>query len=148
MSMNGTENAYIIHKELGEWMTDNVTVVRHNDKLQQTDEKIQELMERYKKININDTAKWSNQGATFTRQLWNMLQLARVITIGALNRNESRGAHYKPDFPERNDEEFLKTTMAKYNAVTNSPEFHYEEVDTSLIAPRKRDYSKSKGGTK
>ncbi|TMU85748.1 succinate dehydrogenase flavoprotein subunit [Bacillus sp. BHET2] len=148
MSMNGTENAYVIHKELGEWMTDNVTVVRHNDKLQQTDEKIQELMERYKNININDTAKWSNQGATFTRQLWNMLQLARVITIGALNRNESRGAHYKPDFPDRNDEEFLKTTMAKYNAVTNSPEFHYEEVDTSLIAPRKRDYSKSKGGNK
>ncbi|CAN7298413.1 succinate dehydrogenase flavoprotein subunit [Rossellomorea sp. LjRoot5] len=148
MSLNGTENAYVIHKELGEWMTDNVTVVRHNDKLQQTDEKIQELMERYQNININDTAKWSNQGATFTRQLWNMLQLARVITIGALNRNESRGAHYKPDFPDRNDEEFLKTTMAKYNAATNTPEFHYEDVDTSLIAPRKRDYSKNKGGSK
>ncbi len=148
MSMNGTENAYVIHKELGEWMTDNVTVVRHNDKLKQTDEKIQELMERYQNININDTAKWSNQGATFTRQLWNMLQLARVITIGALNRNESRGAHYKPEFPKRNDEEFLKTTMAKYNAATNTPEFHYEEVDTSLIPPRERDYSKNKGGTK
>ncbi|KSU63908.1 succinate dehydrogenase [[Bacillus] enclensis] len=148
MSMNGTENAYVIHKELGEWMTDNVTVVRHNDKLKETDNKILELMERYKNININDTAKWSNQGATFTRQLWNMLQLARVITIGALNRNESRGAHYKPEFPERNDEEFLKTTMAKYNAATNSPEFHYEEVDTGMIAPRKRDYSKSKGGSK
>jgi succinate dehydrogenase / fumarate reductase, flavoprotein subunit len=148
MSMNGTENAYVIHKELGEWMTDNVTVVRHNDKLKETDAKIVELMERYKNININDTAKWSNQGAMFTRQLWNMLQLARVITIGALNRNESRGAHYKPEFPKRNDEEFLKTTMAKFNASTNSPEFHYEEVDTSLIAPRERDYSKSKGGSK
>ena len=44
-----------------------------------------------------------------------MLQLARVITIGALNRDESRGAHYKPDFPERNDEEFMKTTMATFN---------------------------------
>ncbi|MEG9297054.1 succinate dehydrogenase flavoprotein subunit [Mangrovibacillus sp. Mu-81] len=148
MSMNGTENAYVIHKELGEWMTDNVTVVRHNDKLKETDAKIVELMERYKNININDTAKWSNQGAMFTRQLWNMLQLARVITIGALNRNESRGAHYKPEFPKRNDEDFLKTTMAKFNASTNSPEFHYEEVDTSLIAPRERDYSKSKGGSK
>ncbi|KZE43590.1 succinate dehydrogenase flavoprotein subunit [Rossellomorea marisflavi] len=147
MSMDGTENAYVIHKELGEWMTDNVTVVRHNDKLVETDKKIVELMERYKKININDTAKWSNQGAMFTRQLWNMLQLARVITIGALNRNESRGAHYKPEFPERNDEDFLKTTMAKFNASANAPEFHYEEVDTSLIKPRKRDYSKKKGGS-
>lgn len=147
MSMDGTENAYVIHKELGEWMTDNVTVVRHNDKLVETDKKIVELMERYKKININDTAKWSNQGAMFTRQLWNMLQLARVITIGALNRNESRGAHYKPEFPDRNDEDFLKTTMAKFNASDNAPEFHYEEVDTSLIQPRKRDYSKKKGGS-
>ncbi|MEK3890467.1 succinate dehydrogenase flavoprotein subunit [Bacillus sp. FSL K6-3431] len=144
MSLDGTENAYVLHKELGEWMTNNVTVVRYNDKLQQTDDKIVELIERYKNININDTANWSNQGATFTRQLWHMLQLARVITIGALNRNESRGAHYKPDYPERNDEEFLKTTMATYNPVTNSPEFSYEDVDVSLIKPRKRDYSKQK----
>ncbi len=149
LSMNGTENAYLIHKELGELMTKNVTVVRHNDRLKETDEKILELMERYKNINITDTAKWSNQGATFTRQLQNMLQLARVITIGALNRNESRGAHYKPEFPKRNDEEFLKTTMAKYNAETNSPELYYEDVDISLIPPRERDYTKkSEGGKK
>jgi succinate dehydrogenase / fumarate reductase flavoprotein subunit len=99
MNLNGTENAYVLHKELGEWMTDNVTVVRYNDKLLKTDEKIQELLERYDNININDTAKWSNQGATFTRQLQNMLQMSRVVTLGAYNRNESRGAHYKPDFP-------------------------------------------------
>jgi succinate dehydrogenase / fumarate reductase flavoprotein subunit len=146
MSMDGKENAYVLHKELGEWMTDNVTVVRTNSKLQKTDEKIQELLERYQNININDTAKWSNQGASFTRQLENMLHLARVITIGALNRNESRGAHYKPEFPDRNDEEFLKTTMAKFDE--SAPQFHYEEVDTSLIAPRKRDYSKKKEGEK
>ncbi|MBU8727118.1 succinate dehydrogenase flavoprotein subunit [Bacillus pumilus] len=144
LSMDGTENAYVLHKELGEWMTDNVTVVRYNDKLLKTDEKIEELMERYKQININDTASWSNQGAAFTRQLDNMLQLARVITIGAYNRNESRGAHYKPDFPERNDEEFLKTTMATFKGKNQKPAFHYEDVDVSLIAPRKRDYSKKK----
>jgi succinate dehydrogenase / fumarate reductase, flavoprotein subunit len=146
LSMDGTENAYVIHKELGEWMTDNVTVVRYNDKLKQTDEKIQELMQRYKNININDTSKWSNQGASFTRQLWHMLQLARVITLGALNRDESRGAHYKPDFPERNDEQWLKTTKAKFNPATNGPDFEYEDVDVSLIQPRKRDYSKKKAG--
>ncbi|MGN1402528.1 MAG: succinate dehydrogenase flavoprotein subunit [Bacillus sp. (in: firmicutes)] len=146
MSMDGTENAYVLHKELGEWMTDNVTVVRYNDKLLETDQKIQELLERYQNININDTAKWSNQGAAFTRQLEHMLQLARVITIGAYNRNESRGAHYKPEFPERNDEEFLKTTMAKFVNSTSAPEMSFQEVDVSLIKPRKRDYSKSKGG--
>ncbi|CAH2716305.1 Fumarate reductase flavoprotein subunit [Neobacillus rhizosphaerae] len=142
MSLNGSENAYVLHKELGEWMTDNVTVVRYNDKLLKTDEKIQELLERYQNININDTSKWSNQGAAFTRQLQNMLQLARVITIGAYNRNESRGAHYKPDFPKRNDAEFLKTTMAKFVDSKSAPEFHYAEVDISLLKPRERDYTK------
>ncbi|MDM5211417.1 succinate dehydrogenase flavoprotein subunit [Peribacillus sp. NJ4] len=141
MSLDGNENAYVLHKELGEWMTQHVTVVRYNDKLKETDNKILELMERYKKININDTAKWSNQGAAFTRQLQNMMQLARVITIGALNRDESRGAHYKPDFPERNDEEFMKTTMATFKGMDQAPEFHYEDIDVSLIAPRKRDYT-------
>ncbi|AGK55132.1 succinate dehydrogenase flavoprotein subunit [Bacillus sp. 1NLA3E] len=145
MSLNGTENAYVLHKELGEWMTENVTVVRYNDRLQKTDDKIQELMERAKNININDTAKWSNQGAAFTRQLDNMLQLARVITLGALNRNESRGAHYKPDFPNRDDENFLKTTMADFVDANSAPKISYQEVDVSLIKPRKRDYSKKKG---
>ncbi|MEK4301134.1 succinate dehydrogenase flavoprotein subunit [Oceanobacillus sp. FSL W8-0428] len=141
MNMQGTENAYQIHKELGEWMTDNVTVVRENEKLLKTDKKIVELMERWENININDTSRWSNQGVMFTRQLKHMLQLARVITIGAYNRNESRGAHYKPEFPERNDEDWLKTTIAEYDAQNNEPVFSYEEVDVSLIPPRKRDYT-------
>ena len=132
----------LLHKELGEWMTKYVTVVRYNDTLKKTDDKILELMERYKNININDTAKWSNQGASFTRQLQNMMQLARVITIGALNRNESRGAHYKPEFPERDDENFLKTTMATFKGQNEAPAFHYEDVDVSLIPPRIRDYTK------
>lgn len=144
LKMNGTENAYLIHKELGEWMTDNVTVVRYNDRLQKTDDKIVELMERYKNININDTNKWSNSGASFTRHLWNMLVLARAITIGALKRDESRGAHYKPDFPERDDERFMKTTMAKYDPATTAPEIYYEDIDVSLIEPRKRDYTSDK----
>ncbi|CAD2077790.1 succinate dehydrogenase flavoprotein subunit [Phocicoccus schoeneichii] len=142
MNMNGTENAYKIHRELGELMTVNVTVVRHNDKLIETDKKIVELMERYQNINIDDTKQWSNQAAFFIRQLWNMLVLARVITIGALNRNESRGAHYKPEFPERNDEEWLKTTKAYFEGPLEAPKFEYEDVDVSLIPPRVRDYSK------
>lgn len=142
LAMDGTENAYVIHKELGEWMTDNMTVVRHNDKLEATISKIKELKQRYQKININDTSRWNNTGAAFTRQLWNMLELAEAMTLGALLRNESRGAHYKPEFPDRNDEEFLKTTKAKWTP--DGPEISYEEVDVSLIPPRIRDYSKEK----
>lgn len=141
----GTENQYQIHEELGKWMTDNVTVVRYNDRLKATDEKILELMERYKRISINDSNLWATQAVPHARQLWNMLQLARVITLGALNRNESRGAHYKPEFPDRDDENFLKTTIAEYS--DEAPVFSYEPVDISLIEPRKRDYTKGKTKT-
>ena len=141
LKMDGKENAYVLHKELGEWMTKYVTVVRENETLQKTDDKIQELLERYNDISITDTSRWSNQGANFTRQLKNMLYLARVITLGALKRDESRGAHYKPAFPDRNDEEFLKTTIAEFDG-ESAPIISYEEVDVSLIEPRKRDYTK------
>jgi succinate dehydrogenase / fumarate reductase flavoprotein subunit len=142
LKLSGTENAYVLHKELGEWMIANMTVVRYNKQLKATDDKICELMQRYERINMNDTAKWSNQGATFARQLWNMLEIARVMTLGALQRNESRGAHYKPEFPNRDDEQFLKTTMAAYT--NDGPRIFYEDVDVSLIPPRKRDYSSDK----
>jgi succinate dehydrogenase / fumarate reductase flavoprotein subunit len=140
LAMSGTENAYVIHKELGEWMTANMTVVRHNPKLEATIGKIKELKARYRNINMNDTSRWNNQGVAFTRQLWNMLELSEAMTLGALMRNESRGAHYKPEFPNRNDEEFLKTTKAAWTA--DGPQISYDEVDVSLIPPRVRDYSK------
>ncbi len=138
----GTENQYKIHEEMGKVMTDNVTVVRYNDRLKATDDKLLELMDRYKNISINDSNLWATQAVPHARQLWNMLNLARVVTLGALNRDESRGAHYKPDFPERNDEEWLKTTIAEYSA--EAPILSYEAVDIGLIEPRKRDYSKGK----
>jgi succinate dehydrogenase / fumarate reductase flavoprotein subunit len=136
----GTENQYRLHEELGKVMTDNVTVVRYNDRLKATDEKLLELIDRFKHISINDSNLWATQAVPHARQLWNMMQLARVITLGALNRNESRGAHYKPDFPERDDEHWLKTTIAEYS--DEAPVLSYEPVDISMIEPRKRDYTK------
>ncbi len=141
----GGENQYKLHEEMGKWMTDNVTVVRYNDKLKATDEKLIELQDRLKRISINDSNLWATQAVPHARQLKNMLELARVITLGALNRNESRGAHYKPEFPDRNDEEYMKTTIAEYSA--ESPVFSYEPIDVSLVEPRKRDYSKGKSAS-
>lgn len=137
----GKENPYVLHRELGQVMTNNVTVVRYNDKLRATDVKIQELMERYRNISVPDKSEWANQPLLFSRQLWNMLVLARVITLGALRRDESRGAHYKPDFPNRNDAQWLRTTRARFVGPTEAPEFSYEAVDTALLPPRARDYS-------
>jgi len=135
---HGKENPYQLWEEMGNLMTDNVTVVRYNKKLEETDKKLIELEERFKNININDVSKWANQSLVFSRQLHNMLALARVITLGALARNESRGAHYKPDFPNRDDANWLKTTIAK--STSNGPSLSYESVDISLIKPKERKY--------
>ena len=141
-NQRGPENAYSLHEEMGKWMTDHVTVVRYNKKLEETDAKLQELIERFDGIDINEKIYWATQALPHARQLYNMLLLARAITLGALNRNESRGAHYKPDFPARNDEQFLKTTIATYSR--EGPEFSYEPVDISQIKPRPRKYDVDK----
>ena len=140
----GTENPFKLWRELGDVMSKNVTVSRYNDKLQETDAKLVELLERYRQVNLSDKSMWSNQSFMFTRQLYNMLQLARVITQGAFLRDESRGSHYKPDFPERDDERFLKTTKAFFAPDADEPRFEWEPVDTSLIKPRPRRYDVSK----
>jgi succinate dehydrogenase / fumarate reductase, flavoprotein subunit len=138
LAMKGTENVFTLHQELGEILTQNVTIVRFNDKLAETDLIIQEYMKRWQNIGRNDNIEWGTQEATFTRQFWNMMELARVITLGALQRNESRGAHYKPDYPERDDENFLKTTLAEWTP--SGPKFSYEDVDIQYIQPRARVY--------
>jgi succinate dehydrogenase / fumarate reductase, flavoprotein subunit len=142
---SGSENSYKLHQELGELMTDNVTVVRDNTKLAATDIKLQELQERVENVSISDNSSWTNQLVPFTRHLRNMLALARVVTLGALARNESRGAHFKPEYPDRNDAEWLKTTIAEHTP--NGPKLSYEPVDTSLIVPRLRNYAVDKEET-
>lgn len=144
LALEGAENPYALHEELGNLMTKNVTVVRHNKELAYTLDQLDVLSERYKHIGIQDKATWSNTTIPFVRQLGGMLDLAKVITKGALQRNESRGSHYKPEFPDRNDTDWLKTTLASYNANTDAPDLSYEEVDISLIKPRKRDYTHAK----
>lgn len=140
--MGGKENVFALAKELGEWMTANVTVIRDNAKLRATDDKIRELQERWGNVGIQDRSGWTNQELSFIRQFRSMLEVARVITLGALRRDESRGAHYKPAFPERDDANFLKTTKARWSS--DGPEFTYETVDTSLLKPRPRKYDVEK----
>ena len=138
INIDGDENPYGIYQEMGDVMRENVTVIRKNDRLKATDEKLKELLVRYQDLDIHDRAGTANQGLLFARELYNMLVLARVITQASLLRDESRGAHYKPEFPERDDENWLKTTMAKHTS--DGPSFSYEPVDVSLIPPRPRQY--------
>jgi succinate dehydrogenase / fumarate reductase flavoprotein subunit len=140
----GTENPFRLWRELGQTMTEHATVIRYNKGLKEADEKIVELLERFKKVNLSDRSQWANTSFAFARQLKNMLELSRTVVQGALLRDESRGAHYKPDFPDRNDEKFLKTTKARFTGAPEGPRFEYEEVDTQYIKPRPRSYTATK----
>ncbi len=162
IAMDGDENPYQIHNELGDTMTRNVTVVRYNKQIEETLSKIDELSDRYKRIRLADKGNWTNQNLSFARALDDMLILARVIAKGAMLRDECRGAHYKPDFdiasPDADDEatlkqqatkwcaefqesndKWLKSTICEYSPDSDH-KFSYEEVDTSLIPPRPRTY--------
>ncbi len=140
MTSSGTENPFRIWRELGELMTRDCTVIRYNKDLQRADARLLELLERFNRINLSDKSQWANTSFAFTRQLYNMLQLSRVIAQGAALRNESRGAHYKPDFPDRDDKNWLKTTKAYFAPDVDEPRFEFEPVDISLIPPRPRRY--------
>ena len=140
MKSDGNENPFRLWRELGELMTKDCTVIRYNKNLQQTDAKLVEFLQRFQRINLSDRSMWANTSFAFTRQLYNMLQLSRVIAQGAAMRDESRGAHYKPDFPDRDDKNWLKTTKAYFAPDADEPKFEFEPVDVSLIPPRARKY--------
>jgi len=139
---SGTENPYLLWQEMGKWMTDYCTVVRHNERLEATLAKCGEWKDRYKRVKLSDTGMWTNQNLSFTRALRDMIAQSEAILKAALLRNESRGAHYKPAFPDRNDAEFLKTTIATYDAANDTAVISYSQIDTSLVTPRARTYGK------
>jgi succinate dehydrogenase / fumarate reductase flavoprotein subunit len=157
----GHENPYLIHQELGEVMTKAATVVRRNDQLEAAYSTVMDLHERAKKCSLSDTGNWTNQNVVFTKALLDMFPLAKAIVKGALQRDECRGAHYKPEFEmpsltiedpagrrreaeewcdrfDANTKKWLKSTIATWNG--NEPDITYEDVDTSLITPRPRLY--------
>ncbi|MCC7408446.1 MAG: succinate dehydrogenase (quinone) flavoprotein subunit, partial [Phycisphaeraceae bacterium] len=139
---NGTFNPYTLHRQLGDVMTDYCTVVREDQGLRTAAEMVTQLREQFKAVKLSDTGMWTNQTLSFTRALGDMLVYAQAILAGAAIRQESRGAHYRSDFPERNDDRFLKTTIAKYDQAKDAPTIVLEDVPTPLIQPRARTYGK------
>jgi succinate dehydrogenase / fumarate reductase, flavoprotein subunit len=141
MARDGPENVFMLHEELADWLVTNATVKRNNRDLKRTLDKIKEIRERYKKISLADSSSFANQTYIFANQFQAMLDLSLVIVKGALLRDESRGAHYKDDFPTRDDKNWLKTTMAHYSE--DEPVISYKDVDLRYLSPIERDYSKA-----
>jgi succinate dehydrogenase / fumarate reductase flavoprotein subunit len=117
--------------------------------------------ERAKQCTLANTGNWSNQNVIFTKALQDMIPIAQCILKGALMRDESRGAHYKPDFSmpsltstepaerrreaekwcdafDENTNKFLKSSICTWNGT--EPDLTYEDVDTRLLPPRPRLY--------
>jgi succinate dehydrogenase / fumarate reductase flavoprotein subunit len=161
LAMNGDENAYALHEELAETMLRDCTIERHDAKLEAVIAKIEEIAERSTRIGVTDASTGRmNQGAQYVRHLRNMIVLARVIATGARLREESRGAHFKPERPQRDDANWLRTSLAFHEpggegaahraAVRFVRELNYEllgqrihvtdAVDVSLVRPRARKY--------
>jgi succinate dehydrogenase / fumarate reductase flavoprotein subunit len=157
LRMGGSENPWQIGAELGDQMTKKCTVVRFNKELAELDQQILGFKERAKKISVLDTGKSLNQSALYVNQLFNMMELARVIAQGALKRDECRGSHFKPDFalpepktrdpnqdPEwmtkwrENTAKWRKTTLAAFTP--SGPEITYKELPTPVLDVEPRWY--------
>jgi succinate dehydrogenase / fumarate reductase, flavoprotein subunit len=135
---NGPENPYRLHVELADVMWNNCGIWRTQKDLLAARERLDELAARVRQCNLLDDSGWANQAVPFTRAMIHMVEQAKAIVGGAIVRDESRGAHFKMDTPNRDDETWLKTVRATWTP--GGPEFDYEPIDTRYIAPRARKY--------
>jgi succinate dehydrogenase / fumarate reductase, flavoprotein subunit len=141
---SGPENIHALHDEMADLMIKNVTVKRNNKDLQKTLDGLKVIRGKLKNITLDDQGRFANQTLSFALRFEPMLELAVVMAKGALQRNEFRGAHFKPEFPARNDEDWLKITVASYDRTKDEPKITYEPVDTRHLKPILRDYTHAK----
>ncbi|MFM7052092.1 MAG: FAD-binding protein, partial [Planctomycetota bacterium] len=141
----GGENPYAIAKEMGDEMTAASTVVKDAARLQQARTRLANLRERFRRISLSDTGMWTNQNLSFARATGDMLILAEAMIEGGLERKESRGSHFRTDFPNRDDANFLRTTVARFDPESTKPVITFEPVPLPLVEPRARTYGKVGG---
>jgi succinate dehydrogenase / fumarate reductase flavoprotein subunit len=134
----GGESAADIRRELQEIMMDDIGVFRVEEQMQTAVGKVHELQERYRQVSIQDKGKKFNTELLEAIELGSLLDLAEVTAASALARKESRGAHSREDFPERDDENWLKHTLA-YRTETGI-ELRYKPVTITRFEPKPRTY--------
>lgn len=139
MDRPGDEKLGPVLAEMQEVMMDKVSVFRDKNGLTEALETVRLLKERYSRIAIQDKGSCFNRELLDVIELSVMLDLAEVITLGALHREESRGAHYREDFPKRDDEKYLAHTMVRYDEETG-PQLFTRPVAITRFEPKERKY--------
>ncbi|MDI1472266.1 MAG: succinate dehydrogenase flavoprotein subunit [Thermodesulfovibrio sp.] len=135
---NGRESVGSVRKDLQTAMMDKCSVFRIEEELKTLLEEIKQLKERYKEISIKDKSNRFNTELLDALELGHMLTLAEAITASALQRTESRGAHYREDYPERDDENWLKHTFAFLT--DKGINFKFKPVKITRFKPEERKY--------
>lgn len=137
---DGTESVAGLRKEMMATMEEHAGIYRTEAGLQAAVAKIQELRERYRRVTLTDKTNVYNTDLFQTLELGSMLDCAEAVTVGGLARKESRGAHQRLDFPERDDRNFLRHTMV-YQQGLDAPRVDYLDVVITKSQPGIRDYS-------
>ena len=137
---DGTESMSGLRKEMMDTMEKNVGIYRNEAGLQEAVSKIAELRQRYQKVVLNDKSNVFNTDLFQVLELGSMLDCAEALTVGALARKESRGAHQRLDYVERDDQNYLRHSMVTYQGL-NPPKVDYLDVVITRSKPGVRDYS-------
>jgi succinate dehydrogenase flavoprotein subunit len=139
MKSTGKATSSGIRAELQESMMENVSVFRQKDGLKKARDKIKQLKKRYQNLSLRDKGHCFNRDLLDAIELGHLLDLAEVITRNALYREESRGAHFREDFPKRDDKNFLVHTLTRYDKV-KGPQILTKPVAVTRFEPKERKY--------
>ncbi|GJQ34103.1 MAG: succinate dehydrogenase flavoprotein subunit [Anaerolineaceae bacterium] len=135
---SGKENAFDLSNEMKSVMFRDVGIYRRENEMQSALEKVREMQARYKDVRVSDTGTIFNTELLNAWELGNMLEVAEVIAMSALNRRESRGGHSREDYPERDDENWLKHTLVTKK--NGKAEISYKPVVITKHQPKARVY--------